>query len=94
HLTREWSTGTHVPAQFSEKENAESYHKHLTGINDWCDDNPEVTTKIRARWYKRASQTFGHESTETVLTNTTAERRSANRAQLEGRTGDTDSEEE
>ncbi|KAJ7725294.1 hypothetical protein DFH07DRAFT_854153 [Mycena maculata] len=54
-LVKEWSTGTHVPDTFSEKDNAASYDMHLKDINKWCGTNPVVTEKIRARWYKRAS---------------------------------------
>ncbi|KAJ7749095.1 hypothetical protein DFH07DRAFT_1035458 [Mycena maculata] len=93
-LVKEWSTGTHIPDTFTEKDNAASYETHLKDINKWCATNPTVTEKIRARWYKRASQTFSFEASSKERTNIDDVRQEAIRSELEGRTGDTDSEPE
>ncbi|KAJ7776027.1 hypothetical protein DFH07DRAFT_799057 [Mycena maculata] len=85
-LVKEWSTGTHIPDTFTEKDNAD--------INKWCATNPTVTEKIRARWYKRASRTLGFEASSKERTNIDDARQEAIRSELEGRTGDTDSEPE
>jgi hypothetical protein len=55
-LTQEWSTGTHVPGAFTEKEMGNSYRTHLSDINEkWIKYNPVVTENLRRKWYKRAS---------------------------------------
>ncbi|KAJ7318308.1 hypothetical protein DFH08DRAFT_971380 [Mycena albidolilacea] len=93
-LTQEWSTGVEVRTKFSEKDMSEAYQTHLTDINEkWIKCNPTVTEKLRRKWYKRAAQDFAPAEPE-QCTNIDAEDQDAIRMELEGRTGDTDSEEE
>ncbi|KAJ7715560.1 hypothetical protein B0H14DRAFT_2644098 [Mycena olivaceomarginata] len=80
-LTQEWSTGVEVRTKFSEKDMSEAYQTHLTDINEkWIKCNPTVI------------QDFA--PAEPERTNIDAEDQDAIRMELEGRTGDTDSEEE
>ncbi|KAJ7798116.1 hypothetical protein B0H14DRAFT_43470 [Mycena olivaceomarginata] len=91
-LTQEWSTGTHVPGAFTEKEMGNSYHTHLSDINEkWIKYNPVVTENLRRKWYKRASQHFAPAEPEKG-THIEEEDEDALRLELAGRTGETDSE--
>jgi hypothetical protein len=54
-LTQEYSTGIHIPAEFTEKDMLKSYHTHLADIEKWIALNPAVTEKLRCKWYKRAA---------------------------------------
>ncbi|KAJ7847692.1 hypothetical protein B0H13DRAFT_1907174 [Mycena leptocephala] len=93
-LTQEWSTGTFIQAGFTEKEMGESYRTHLSDINDkWIKCNPTVTEKLRRKWYKRASQHFCPAEPE-QSTHIDEEDQDALRLELEGRTGETDTENE
>ncbi|KAJ7216107.1 hypothetical protein B0H12DRAFT_1241919 [Mycena haematopus] len=93
-LTQEWSTGTHVPATFTEKDMAASYNTHLSDINEkWIKCNPVVTENLRRKWYKRASQHFAPAEPEKG-THIEEEDEDALRLELAGRTGETDSEDE
>ncbi|KAJ7775922.1 hypothetical protein DFH07DRAFT_1056698 [Mycena maculata] len=93
-LAQEWSTGVHVPASFTEKDMLKAYQTHLTDINEkWIDLNPEVTEKLRRKWYKRATQGLVPAEPE-QSTNIDEEDQNALRLELEGRTGDTDTENE
>ncbi|KAJ7898896.1 hypothetical protein B0H14DRAFT_3554329 [Mycena olivaceomarginata] len=93
-LTQEWSTGVEVRTKFSEKDMSEAYQTHLTDINEkWIKCNPTVTEKLRRKWYKRAAQDFAPAEPE-QCTNIDADDQDAIRMELEGRTGNTDSEEE
>ncbi|KAJ6540665.1 hypothetical protein B0H19DRAFT_1078065 [Mycena capillaripes] len=93
-LTQEWSTGTFIQAEFTEKEMGVSYRTHLSDINEkWIKCNPAVTEKLRRKWYKRASQHFSPAEQE-QSTHIDEEDQDALRLELEGRTGETDSENE
>ncbi|KAJ7683614.1 hypothetical protein B0H14DRAFT_3907847 [Mycena olivaceomarginata] len=91
-LTQEWSTGTHVPGAFTEKEMGNSYRTHLSDINEkWIKYNPVVTENLWRKWYKRASQHFAPAEPEKG-THIEEEDEDALRLELAGRTGETDSE--
>ncbi|KAJ7853961.1 hypothetical protein B0H14DRAFT_3449923 [Mycena olivaceomarginata] len=92
-LTQEYSTGVHIPAEFTEKDMLKSYHTHLADIEKWIALNPAVTEKLRCKWYKRAAQDILPTELEQD-THIDDEDQHALRSQLEGRTGDTDSEDE
>ncbi|KAF7328217.1 hypothetical protein MVEN_02561500 [Mycena venus] len=92
-LTQEYSTGVHIPAEFTEKDMLKSYHTHLADIEKWIALNPAVTEKLRRKWYKRAAQDILPTEPEQD-THIDEEDQDALRSQLEGRTGDTDSEDE
>jgi hypothetical protein len=57
----EWSTGVHVPAEFSEDVLA-SYETHLKDIQHWASMNQGVVDNLRRKWYTRAMQVFYHPS--------------------------------
>ncbi|KAJ7192316.1 hypothetical protein GGX14DRAFT_578183 [Mycena pura] len=88
----EWATGVELRTKFSEKDMSEAYQTHLADINEkWIKCNPTVTEKLRRKWYKRAAQDFAPAEPE-QRTNIDVEDQDAIRMELEGRTGDTDSE--
>ncbi|KAF7361033.1 hypothetical protein MSAN_01133700 [Mycena sanguinolenta] len=94
-VIREWSTGSFIQAKFTEKDLAKMYQVHLTDTQTWNACNEAVAEKIRQKWYRRASQTFITDTSETALaSNIDSARADALRAELAGRTGDTDSEPE
>ncbi|KAJ7717262.1 hypothetical protein B0H16DRAFT_1799442 [Mycena metata] len=93
HLTGEWSTGSYLPTPFAEKDVVQSYRIHLTDIEKWINCNPVVTEKLRKKWFKRAAQNFGPVEPKED-THLDEEDQDALRMELDGRTGDTDSENE
>ncbi|KAJ7333267.1 hypothetical protein DFH08DRAFT_966102 [Mycena albidolilacea] len=90
----EWSTGKHEQSTFSEKQVGRDYLTHLADIKNWAKINPEVVDKLRRKWYTRASHLTGSSATANVQTHITPTQADALRAELAGRTGDTDSEAE
>ncbi|KAJ6564346.1 hypothetical protein B0H19DRAFT_1140846 [Mycena capillaripes] len=91
---REWSTGKFVASAFAEKEVGESYKTHLQDIQRWAEYDTVVIDKLRRKWYKRASQSLGPVTAADAATHISVAREDALRAELAGRTGDTDSEPE
>ncbi|KAJ7491648.1 hypothetical protein B0H11DRAFT_2008554, partial [Mycena galericulata] len=89
----EWTTGVLVPSQFTEKDMAKSYDIHLADIKKWCETNPTVTENLRKKWFRRSSQALGLARPVEESTNIDATHQEALRSELEGRTGETDSEE-
>ncbi|KAJ7633516.1 hypothetical protein B0H17DRAFT_1149939 [Mycena rosella] len=87
-LAKEWSTGIHVPSAFTEKEMGTSYRTHLTNVKNWCSYKPAVTENIRRRQSLRLS------AASERSTHIDSAQQDALRLELEGRTGDTDSEPE
>ncbi|KAJ7495744.1 hypothetical protein B0H11DRAFT_2276744 [Mycena galericulata] len=94
HLTMEWTTGVLVPSLFTEKDMAKSYDIHLADIKKWCETNPTVTENLRKKWFRRSSQALGLARPVEESTNIDATHQEALRSEWEGRTGETDSEEE
>ncbi|KAJ7911233.1 hypothetical protein B0H13DRAFT_2660635 [Mycena leptocephala] len=92
--TSEWSTGVHVPAEFSEKEVLQSYETHLNDIKHWASMNEGVVDNLRRKWYTRAIRSFGPAASSNSSTHINRSREEALRAELAGRTGETDSETE
>ncbi|KAJ7927944.1 hypothetical protein B0H13DRAFT_1969808 [Mycena leptocephala] len=92
--TSEWSTGVHVPAEFSEKEVLQSYETHLNDIKHWASMNEGVVDNLRRKWYTRAIRSFGPTASSNSSTHINRSREEALRAELAGRTGETDSETE
>ncbi|KAJ7156434.1 hypothetical protein C8R43DRAFT_949308 [Mycena crocata] len=94
-LAREWSTGTHIVAKFTEKDNYASYETPLNDVKNWCALRPAVTKIIRRKWFKRATETLGLEPASAVAATRLDEAQlDALRLELAGRTGETDSEPE
>ncbi|KAJ7718056.1 hypothetical protein B0H16DRAFT_1337658, partial [Mycena metata] len=93
HLTEEFSTGTYINASFQEKDVVQSYRTHLADIEKWMSCNPVVTEKLRRKWFKRAARNFGP-AEPAADTHIDEKDEDALRKELEGRTGDTDSENE
>ncbi|KAF7349789.1 hypothetical protein MVEN_01278900 [Mycena venus] len=92
-LTQEYSTGIHIPVEFTEKDMHQAYLTHVADIEKWIGLNPVVTEKLRRKWYKKAAQHIAPAEREQD-THIDNEDQDALRMQLDGRTGDTDSENE
>ncbi|KAJ6580263.1 hypothetical protein B0H10DRAFT_2235393 [Mycena sp. CBHHK59/15] len=92
-LTQEYSTGVHIPVEFTEKDMHKAYLTHVADIEKWIALNPMVTEKLRCKWYKKAAQHIAPAEPEQD-THIDNEDQDALRMQLDGRTGDTDSENE
>ncbi|KAJ7649246.1 hypothetical protein B0H17DRAFT_1215370 [Mycena rosella] len=93
-LATEWSTGIHIPSQFTEKEMSKAYQIHLADVATWCSTHPVVTENIRRRLYKKACIGLRVTATSEERTHIDDAQKDALRAELAGRTGDTDSEPE
>ncbi|KAJ7247118.1 hypothetical protein B0H12DRAFT_1324928 [Mycena haematopus] len=93
-VIREWSSGSFVQGKFTEKEVGKRYRVHLADTETWSKLDEAVVKKIRHNWYRRASETFLTEPASQVSTNIDDAAIAALRAELAGRTGDTDSEAE
>ena len=105
----EWSTGQFVKAVFNEKAGEDKFKAHLKDLTDWNKGNPVIIGKIRNKFFERALYVITYASILSVLTcpssrsagalSLEATSRVSNDAklraqqELEGRTGDTDSEE-
>ena len=105
----EWSTGQFVKAVFNEKAGEDKFKAHLKDLTDWNKGNPVVIGKICNKFFERALYVITYASILSVLTcpsshsagalSLEATSRVSNDAklcaqqELEGRTGDTDSEE-
>ncbi|KAF7372601.1 hypothetical protein MVEN_00122900 [Mycena venus] len=87
----EFSTGKFVAAEFTEKEMVKNYATHLNDIQRWADMNKNVVDKLRHKWLTRAIFAKGPSDAGTHINEA---REDALRAELAGRTGDTDSESE
>ncbi|KAF8143445.1 hypothetical protein K438DRAFT_1783745 [Mycena galopus ATCC 62051] len=73
---------------------AVSYPSGRYRAEKWSKLDEDVVKKIRHNWYRRASETFVIESTPQLSTNIDDKGIEALRAELAGRTGDTESESE
>ncbi|KAJ7271418.1 hypothetical protein B0H12DRAFT_1320089 [Mycena haematopus] len=93
-VIREWSSGSFIQGKFTEKEVGKRYRVHLADTETWSKLDEAVVKKIRHNWYRRASETFLTEPASQVSTNIDDAAIAALRAELAGRTGDTDSEAE
>ncbi|KAJ7288660.1 hypothetical protein C8J57DRAFT_1494938 [Mycena rebaudengoi] len=94
-LTREWKTGTHIPAQFFEKDVTKYYEIHVQDVEDWSKLNPSFCENVRLKWTRRACETLGlTDATSTTFTNIDKTQEALMRDEMAGRTGETDSEAE
>ncbi|KAG6894037.1 hypothetical protein C0992_007729 [Termitomyces sp. T32_za158] len=87
----EWSSGTFKKGAFTEKLYSETYKVFFEDLKKWHNLNPNVTTKQREKLFKRALKASGAVTTgpQPMLVGDMEERV---HQELEGHTGDTDSE--
>lgn len=71
----------------------DSYEGHLKALQDWGADSPEVIKKIRTKLFDHALRNAGATPLE-AKPRMTDEAKARAKKELEGRTGDTDSEAE
>ncbi|KAK0462569.1 uncharacterized protein EV420DRAFT_1639791 [Desarmillaria tabescens] len=91
----EWSSGKYVPRPLDEDIQCPRYLAHLADVKKWCEDNMKVTENIRRRWHDCARSNSGAKAKEKVtgyLNDEEEENRA--KADLDGRTGEMDSEDE
>ncbi|KAJ7579725.1 hypothetical protein C8J56DRAFT_896999 [Mycena floridula] len=71
-----------------------TFAKHLGRVNDWCSLNPEVTTNIRTKLFKRLMSRAGATDVDCPPAGLSTAARNTMKAKLEAHTGETDSENE
>ncbi|KIM77565.1 hypothetical protein PILCRDRAFT_11985 [Piloderma croceum F 1598] len=86
-----WSTGMFIKAEFNEKDNADRYKAHLTDLTKWRNGNPKVIDNICKKLFNRAYRNAGAVAIE-ATSRITNEAQLCAQQELEGRTGETDSE--
>ncbi|KAK6974641.1 hypothetical protein R3P38DRAFT_3239041 [Favolaschia claudopus] len=91
---KQWSTGSFIASKFTEKAVVDSYEKYVKDVEKWSAMKPSVVENIRKKWYRRASETLTSEVINDNESSINDAQEEALRAELEGRTGDTDSEDE
>ncbi|KAL1705121.1 hypothetical protein EV121DRAFT_279824 [Schizophyllum commune] len=95
HCIGEWATGRPIRRHFSEDPiKKERYLPHVKVIKDWVEDDPQITKKIRLRWYKKMRAIAGIDDDVEPVVVISEQARARARAALSQRTGDTDTEEE
>ncbi|KAI8969543.1 hypothetical protein BD414DRAFT_518504 [Trametes punicea] len=90
----EWSTGRHIKIEFSEAKNTTFYVGFLADLRKYGSKNPSAWLNIRKRMYSRAFAASGGATLRVQTTRVSTAAMDAATAELEGRTGLTDSEDE
>ncbi|KAG6808948.1 hypothetical protein H0H92_002282 [Tricholoma furcatifolium] len=88
----EWLTGKFDQGVFRERLVKNQYEVFLADLTEWHHMNPEVTTNRRAKLYRRALKASGVEALKGPTPTLVGENRERARKELEGHTGETDSE--
>ncbi|KAK6987840.1 hypothetical protein R3P38DRAFT_3446022 [Favolaschia claudopus] len=106
---KQWSTGSFIASKFTEKAVVDSYEKYVKDVEKWSAMKPSVVENIRKKCTGVLREFIDHLVTssnasfrETLTSEVINDNESsindaqeeALRAELEGRTGDTDSEDE
>jgi len=92
HCLKEWSTGKHVRADFSEKLSGQSYCAYVTDLEAWSDLNKTVVANTRKKYYLRARRSAGIIDNAKQVTSLVGDAKDRARDEMAGRTGETDSE--
>ncbi|TBU37240.1 hypothetical protein BD309DRAFT_1084793 [Dichomitus squalens] len=90
----QWSTGRHVREDFSESKNSMFYVGFLADLRAYGSKNPSAWLNIRKRMYSRAFRAGGGATLQVQVARISMAAMDAATAELEGRTGLTDSEDE
>ncbi|EJF55704.1 hypothetical protein DICSQDRAFT_175605 [Dichomitus squalens LYAD-421 SS1] len=90
----EWFTGRHIREDFSEVKNATFYAGFLADLQSYGSKNPSAWLNIRKRMYSSAFTASGGATLRAQITRVSTFAMEAATAELEGRTGLTDSETE
>ncbi|TBU21390.1 hypothetical protein BD311DRAFT_782943 [Dichomitus squalens] len=90
----EWSTGRYIREDFSASKNSTFYTGFLADFRSYGSKNPTAWLNIRKRMYSRAFRAGGGDTLQVQITRVSTAAMEAATAELEGRTGLTDSEEE
>ncbi|KAG6916632.1 hypothetical protein DXG01_006052 [Tephrocybe rancida] len=88
----EWTTGKFEQGVFSEKQYKASYEVYFADLKSWHFINPGVTTNRRKKLYQHAFLASSAEGVATPMPTLVGETRERAHKELEGRTGETDSE--
>ncbi|KAF8057385.1 hypothetical protein FPV67DRAFT_1723987 [Lyophyllum atratum] len=89
---KEWETGQHVQADFSEDDVLASHQVFHADLKEWQSLNLEVTTNKRRKLFSRACKRAGVVTEDAAQPQLTGEAKERARKELEGHTGETDSE--
>ncbi|KAK0490114.1 hypothetical protein EDD18DRAFT_1109668 [Armillaria luteobubalina] len=91
----EWASGKFVPKPLDEDVQRPRYLAHLADIRKWCKANPKVTGNILKRWHNGARSSTGVKAKQMATGYLNDEEEETRvMADLEGRTGETDSEDD
>ncbi|KAK0209857.1 hypothetical protein IW262DRAFT_1301911 [Armillaria fumosa] len=94
HCIDEWSNDTYQSLKLNEDIQAACYNSHLKDINNWCSGNTTVTANIHHLWATKGCthvNVWPKQTTDGFIDDTEKERLAA---ELQGRTGEMDSEAE
>ncbi|KAF8873160.1 hypothetical protein BD779DRAFT_1452129, partial [Infundibulicybe gibba] len=91
---QEWSSGMYVQGTLNEDRDKSRFHVFTGRLKDWDSLKPSVTLKIRKRLHDRSRRLTGVAMDSTTQASLNPATKSAALAELEERTGDTDSEDE
>ncbi|KAK0243627.1 hypothetical protein EDD85DRAFT_944958 [Armillaria nabsnona] len=92
---KEWSSCKYVPRPLDEDVQCPRYLAHLADVKKWCKSNLKITETICRRWHDCTRSNSGAKAKEKVTGYfDDEEEESRAKADLEGRTRETDSKEE
>ncbi|KAF8805888.1 hypothetical protein BYT27DRAFT_7257811, partial [Phlegmacium glaucopus] len=90
---REWSTGAFLQATFFEKDVIHAHKIYRVEVKTWSSINFAVTLNIRKKLFSRALRNAGVvDEDATIISGLVGEAKDRVQTELDGRTGDTDSE--
>ncbi|GLB45850.1 hypothetical protein LshimejAT787_3300010, partial [Lyophyllum shimeji] len=89
---KEWSTGKHVQTEFTEKDLLKQYLVFRADIDKWQKMNITVTTNKCKKMFIRACKNAGLTAAAVPKPQLTGDAEERARKELEGHTGETDSE--
>jgi len=90
----EWSNGIREPAKLSEDVNNATFEAFLGDLRAWNALAPDVILKIRSKMYKKARLAAKVDTVAPINIHVAGAVKDKLLKELEGRTGETDSEEE
>ncbi|KAK0493098.1 hypothetical protein EDD18DRAFT_1357018 [Armillaria luteobubalina] len=91
----EWASGKFAPKPLDEDVQWPRYLAHLADIRKWCKANPKVTGNILKQWHNGARSSTGVKAKQMATGYLNDEEEETRvMADLEGRTGETDSEDD
>ncbi|GBE88900.1 hypothetical protein SCP_1403080 [Sparassis crispa] len=94
HCIKEWSTGIHAQVAFSEFENKPWYLNHMEDITKWARSSPGVVCNLCKKWHDHARRATGVADDDAPTGHLSAAAIEDAQKELQGHTGEMDSEAE